>query len=667
MSRKRRLALLTLLISYGGTLGTEQVTCIPQTGTVQPRKPTSFRKDAKCVFLREESRRIQMEGADWANGSRFTDSIGIPQLESLGATIEELAESVATSEEFAAKLTVLGLRSASCVKGEDLSSLDRLMPVDGARQKHIVRVKTRWERLGGTESDPQARTIFEKVNAVYDAEARSFYNSDRVREVMDPDIIKDYPDLLFLIEGSALETEQKRFLRENSRHLRYEEAGRLFNVLNGLDPNGSLSYAYALRKVLVERAKEESATAQAEAAKQAEEASRTKEDVMTWVWIGGLVLLLAGIGLMVFLQSKKYARYKAIRDGVLIMPYRWGTRQLILWEPGEAVVIQREKRMVPMADPAGGYTSISTWAGEEYKGRISYKVQFMTWTSDPIYTSDGVLVNLTLDIWWLIQNPNLYVERISADYHAEDKHHGEQRGYTDIPKGEKQFDRKLTETAEKWIRSLAGSTLREHICRLTSAKLISPYVQGYINRHFQAGATDGKQDPNELPTLLDNAGVALDRETMKDGIHIERLEVRELKLPQHVQDKLEGVRVTFLEAPQSEAQTEAGAIAIKGLGAAQVAALEGLAKVIGEHRVGQIELLKAFGMAKIPFVAPHAPALSLMQPITSIYQDSIQGIIPGPNDLPSGAATKIAETTQEAEKQSDAEPPKSQGTAAGGK
>jgi regulator of protease activity HflC (stomatin/prohibitin superfamily) len=626
-----------------------------------------MRSDPKCIFLLEEYTRIKKDGDAFAEASGVGHITSVTQLEGIGANTQDLAAYVAGSEEYAAQLTVLSMKSSSCQRGEALSSLDRLPFLEIVRQKHISRAKSRWEGLGGTSEDAQSKTIVDRINAIYDAEAKSYYNSDSVREELDPDIIKDYPTLLVLIRNSSLPEEHKRFLEQNSRHIRYEEAGRLHNILKGLDPNGSLGYAYTLRKALADRAKEANRAAELKTATQFTAATAgASEGGPMWVWIVGALLLTVAGGALVFFNGKRYAKYKAIRTGALRMRYWWGMKELILWDPGEAVVLLRDKKLVAMADATGGYTDISALRGEEYKGRITYKSQFMTWTSDPIYTSDGVLVNLALDIWWLIQNPNQYIARISADYHAGDKHYGEPRTYTDTPTGEKEFDRKLTETAEKWIRSLAGSTLREHVCQLTAAKLISPYVQSYIHRYFQAGAGDSEQYQNRLPTLLKEALAALDAKTQEYGIHIERLEVRELKLPQNVQEKLEGVRVTFLEAPQSQAQTEAGAIAIKGLGAAQVAALEGLVSVIGENRVGQIELLKAFGMAKIPFVAPHAPALSLVQPITSVYQDSVQGIIPGPTDAAAGTPTKIADTAQEGAEPPESEQPKAKGTGAGG-
>lgn len=117
-----------------------------------------------------------------------------------------------------------------------------------------------------------------------------------------------------------------------------------------------------------------------------------------------------------------------------------------------------------MMDPQGGYCAISPWKGQEYKGRISYKTQFSTWKSDPIITSDGLAINLAVGIWWRIANPGTFVSAIASDYHEGEQHRSENLG----------------EAAEFWIKKLAAGTLREEVNQLPAEKLISPYVQAYL-------------------------------------------------------------------------------------------------------------------------------------------------------------------------------------------
>jgi regulator of protease activity HflC (stomatin/prohibitin superfamily) len=505
-------------------------------------------------------------------------------------------------------------------------------------------------QLGGTQDDEMCRVIVNRVNRVYDDEAKSFYNFDTVKFPLDTDVLKDYPNILSLLQASSLPVEQKLFFQENARYLKYEEAGRLFDILSGTDKEDTLlGYAYSLRKLLAERAQRANLLAQEESVRVAGKRAAVIGGIMSWVWFTGALVLVLVVLVVVFRQGKRYAKFRAIRTGQLRIPYWWGLMELLLWEPGEAIVLLRNKKLVAMADATGGYTSISAWSGEEYKGRITYKSQLMRYTSDPIHTSDGVVVNLDLGVWWHIQNPNLYVSRIAADYHADGTHHGKLRGYTDRPTGDKYFDAKLQETAEEWIRVLAGSSLREHLCQLTAAKLISPYIQSYIHRYFDPSENEASEYKNRMSTVLGEAAEALNGKTNEYGIRVERVEVQELKLPTNLQSKLETVRLSFLEPARSSAETEAKTIERKGLSQAQLAALSGLADIIGKDGVAKIEFLKALGVARIPFVAPKAPPFSALQTVFANPQSVLSSEPPEPTIPPLSSADsgKIANEGEE--------------------
>lgn len=339
------------------------------------------------------------------------------------------------------------------------------------------------------------------------------------------------------------------------------------------------------------------------------------ETKRSWAWIVFFTVVLLLLTLVAYAYaSYARAKYKAFRTGALRVPFLGGLAELILWEPGETVVLLKHKKLVPMTDPTGGYRVISALHGQEYKGRITFKSQFLEWTSDPILTSDGLLVNLTIVIGWLIKNPNLYVSRISADYHVDESHYGDKRAHTEHPQAEKEYDKKLIEAAERWIKNLAGSALREHVCQLPVEKIISPYVQTYI----QVESSDSKQPLLGFSGLLDEARVGLNRELEEYGISIERLKVRELKLPEKINEKLEAVRLAFLEPVQSQQLSDAKGKAIERLGEARAKALLDLAGAIGISNAAMVEIIKASGIAKIP-----APMLSMFQSIvTEVHKEN---------------------------------------------
>lgn len=314
--------------------------------------------------------------------------------------------------------------------------------------------------------------------------------------------------------------------------------------------------------------------------------------------IEAISLLLVLTALWIWTDRTR-AKYRAFRRGLKRSPFWFGNAEWIFWEPGETVVLLERKRLVPMVDPRGGYCVISAWKEQEYKGRISYKTQFSTWTSDPILTSDGLAVHLGVGIWWKIIEAGTYISAIASDYHEEDRHSGENLG----------------EAAEFWIKKLAAGTLREEVNQLPAEQLISPYVQAYLQ--VERGPEKEVVMPNTggVPNFSQQLGKAqskLSEKTLRYGIEIERLEVQELVLPPIYQQKLEAVRVAFLEPSQARALSEA-----------QVIALRGLESIIGPEKVGLIEILKHVDSSRLG-VNPFTGTIPIVQPIVNTLQDQTE-------------------------------------------
>src|SRR5437588_6273628 len=203
-------------------------------------RSASHRADPKCTFLRQEYLRIKGDGESYVESSSLSDVSQLAQRSEYGKTTEDLADYVAETESNAAKLTAISANIRSCDRGQRLSAIERLPLLEVVRKRHISRVVSRWVQLGGTQDDEMCRVIVNRVNRVYDDEAKSFYNFDTVKIPLDTDVIKDYPNILSLLQASSVPGEQKLFFQENARYLKYEEAGRLFNILSGTDKEDTL-------------------------------------------------------------------------------------------------------------------------------------------------------------------------------------------------------------------------------------------------------------------------------------------------------------------------------------------------------------------------------------------------------------------------------------------
>lgn len=567
-------------------------------------------ENPKCIFLRHEAERARHEGYEYFNQSSLASIKTPDDLTAAGETMTDWAKFTATNEVFAARETLLRLDTAACEHSISLADTSRVNDISRMRTKQVQRLLNTWRRLAGDQGKYLETDLTSPLNAVYEAETRSFYNPE-ISQFDDPDIGKDYPDLIPAIQNSVLDQNTKTFYVLNARFLRYEEAGTLANILKGIDTSHGLDFAYLLRKRLADRA--------TVAAQKRDQISRQQQEelrsTMTTYAIEALAVLFAIVLLWIW-GSRAAALRRGIRTGATRSPYWGGNAEWVFWEPGETVVLLEHKRLIPMRDPQGGYRSISAWRGQEYKGKISYKTQFSTWKSDPILTSDGLAVNLGLSVWWKIADAAKFVSGVAADYHKDSEHYAASLSTPEQTQSRKEAtDYWTKEAAEFWIRKLAAGTLREQINQLPAEKLISPYVQAYIQI---AQGPDGASEAKPIPNFSDQLGKVqekLNEKTLRYGIEIDRLEVAELILPAVYQQKLEAVRVAFLEPTQQRALTEAQKIALRGL-----------AEIIGPDRVGLIEVLKHVDLSQV--TNPVTGVVSFAKPIADDIQRQTEKALP---------------------------------------
>jgi hypothetical protein len=579
--------------------------------------------DPKCVFLRHEADRVRHDGQDYLNRSPLAVVKTADDLAAVGSTLGDWANFTAAIEVFAAREGFLRQAATACQHKLALSDPSRLNDISAMRAKQVKRLEQTWQRLAGDQGKDFETALTAQLSAAYEAETRSFYNPE-LSQFNDPDIGKDYPDLLSLIQNSSLDQTTKSFYAANARLLHYEEAGQLTNILKGIDTEHGLDFAYLLRKKLSDRA--------AAAAQQQEQLSKQlstqqekdRNNIMTTYALEALGALVL-IALLWLWSSRAAALRRGIRTGATRSPYWGGNAEWIFWEPGESVVLLQHKRLVPMMDPQGGYKTISSWKGQEYKGKISYKTQFSTWTSDPIITSDGLGVNLGLSVWWKIVDAGKFVSGVAADYHVGQNHYGVPASELDVATGVKQAEYWTKEAAERWIRQMAAGTLREQINQLPAEKLISPYVQAYIARGPNGESSSAATPIPNFSEQLGKVQEKLNEKTLRYGIEIERLEVQELKLPPVYQEKLEAVRVAFLEPTKQLALTET-----------QKIALNGLKGVLGEETFRLIEILKHVDLSHVS-ANPFTGVIPIVQPIVENIQQHTERALP-PTSARSAAA-----------------------------
>src|SRR5271157_3381985 len=195
----------------------------------------------KCAFLRSEERRIMKEGQEFVDSAPLASVNSLEDLAAANGTVSDWAAYVGATEVFSARRGLVGLEFSACERGVALSDPARLSEIERMRTAHVRRAAQRWQNLAGEQGNELEAGLDAKINAVYEAETKSFYNSVS-ENFEDRDIGKDYSDLPSLIQNSALDQGTKDFYKGAVSFLRYEEAGRLTNALKGLDKEQGLNY-----------------------------------------------------------------------------------------------------------------------------------------------------------------------------------------------------------------------------------------------------------------------------------------------------------------------------------------------------------------------------------------------------------------------------------------
>lgn len=568
----------------------------------------------KCAYLRGRVREFgeaRQAYADSVTQPAPADSLGVVDTAQALATWMLV---VAREAQFDAKERLARLAFQSCKSGIALLDPARQVDIEAARAKQVDETRKRWLAYLNGSPDSGLEELVVGINAAYDAEQRSFGAITVGRTYIDPDVAKEFPDLSELVRSSPLDAATQAQLIEAIPLMQFAEAGTLNAVLNGSDSTQGLAYAYRLRPILAarvtDRADSTDAVARAASEEQAalvQENDQRRTALMTQSVVGIAVLVVLLIVLWIF-ASKYLARVRAFKTGAKRMPYWGGAAEWVLWDPGETVVLLRQKVLVPIEvkRTEGGIGTISAWRGEEYRGRISSKTQLFAWRSEPILTADGLPIYFSLSIWWRVNDPQQYVSRIAAEYRAD---------------GETQQD-SLMGAAGTWLEKFAAGTLREQVSKLPAARVISARAERFL---------EVEADPG-IPLLGDSAGTgqssfaqeiaatrqSINTKTADYGIEVERIEVQGVELPPEFQETIEEMRRAYIEPGKARLESEAAAIRANRQTDVEMGRLARLAEIIGAPAVATKEILKDVDLAGL------ANPLVVMNPVMTPFTDAVR-------------------------------------------
>ena len=264
--------------------------------------------NAKCAFLRQELER--------AKSTPVTAPEGLP------AGVRAAHATYAVE----AAAGIIEGKIASCVKNDRLGSPGRLRSVESARVKQVEKVR---QELQGAAAD----AVIDSLNRLYEDEAKSFFNFERVKfVVLDRDVLKDFPNLMDLLQKSSLDEGQRAAIVKNIRYIKYEEAGRLHNSLRGLDKDAGATLPYILRGELAGRADAE--------VKQMEKDEKTRAENVKKLQLqaritlsASMIVVVALIGFLLFRREVVTIEiYLTIVGSAFAIGLLWVLYTLGLWD-----------------------------------------------------------------------------------------------------------------------------------------------------------------------------------------------------------------------------------------------------------------------------------------------------------------------------------------------
>lgn len=283
-------------------------------------------------------------------------------------------------------------------------------------------------------------------------------------------------------------------------------------------------------------------------------------------------------------------RSRAFKSGERAVPVWFGTGWLVLWNPGETFVFQKNKKFHDIGDADGGMRIISWLSGEQFVGPIPLRTGLLDWEDLQVLTREAQPLAIKVAVWWKISDPKAYAFQISTDR--------PQSAQTRTSNNLLLDDAAVHNTVKHWIEVLTESAVRAEINQLSVADVVSAQATQFLQEMGENGKPSQSASMGQFfESAMDGALKTIQGKAQGYGIEVERLEVQHVHLPPEMQEAINETRKAFLSPIRSEREAEA--LKIK---------LEKLAQVLGRDTVGLNELMKNFQGAQIMtpfnFMAP---------------------------------------------------------------
>jgi hypothetical protein len=369
-----------------------------------------------------------------------------------------------------------------------------------------------------------------------------------------------------------------------------------------------------------------------------------------WFFLLAALVMLACLA--VAFVRVAIAKAEAIRSGKREVDLFFGLVKLVLWEQNEGLLFLKNKRLKAIIfgpDDGGGTKLIFPVLGEELKLHLPLTLQMCWFEDHDVVTRESIRLFMKLAIWWRVKDKpgiSAFYRLVNKEIHVGTSEFLSEAIYsaTDLGKGGKGSRRAELIVAEKWIQTLAESCLRKVISHTSTAFIVSRQAVGYLHveaQHAPAPVVwgpaplNGAEDKAIPSELAGDIRIKLNEQIEEYGLHVQRVEIQEVQLPQDIQASIDRVWKATLLPAQSEQEAKAKYIQLSK-------ELEAVKDVIGLDAAAANELLKNFRGSTFFGGMPKAIAALLTPMVSKAAKTSLAGTSAPPAAIPAATDEKSA-------------------------
>ncbi len=261
------------------------------------------------------------------------------------------------------------------------------------------------------------------------------------------------------------------------------------------------------------------------------------------IFVTVTILMIAAICALLVWFYLKTATMKAIRSNAKDALLFGGMVQLVLWEQNEGIIILRNMRISRTIHKSkGGSLYIYPFRGDSIGIRVPLTLRSLQWESSTLVTCESLQISFRGTIGWRVNDLPKYMYELESI-----------RNMASLSRNVGP-----DESAELWFRALIESTLRPAVARTRVVDLITSQPGHYLST---VGTWQGVQDseyrrPNTTPENIASELVGkLNAAVNNYGLVVERVEIQEAQLSQHIQDAINRAWSSWPDAQARKVQS----------------------------------------------------------------------------------------------------------------